>query len=156
MLMRGRVREGRVRRWGAGACVVLAYGVDCERVSKQRAHRQVRQENLWAFKGWADVSMRQQRTGAVVSALNLVAAWHGLRDELNQAGRVELGGVMLRLVEVVPDCLLMELEHGQAEAVKWLLNLGEVQGRERWALGGEVLDVNVFRRWLIGCGLDAV
>ena len=121
-----------------------------------QACEQATQNNPWAFKGWADVSMRQQRTSAVVSALNLVVAWHGLRDELNQAGRVELGGVMRRLVEVVPDCLLMALEHGQAEAVKWLLELGEVQGRERWALGGEVLDVNVFRRWLVGCGLDSV
>lgn len=156
MLIRGRVREGRVRPWGAGACVVSAYGVACERVTKQRAHRQVRQENLWAFKGWADLAMRQQRVGAVVSALNLAVAWFEARDELTDYGKAELGGVMRRLVEVVPECSLIEIDLTQSKAVRWLLELGEVQGCEQWALGGEVLDVNLFRRWLVGCGLDAV
>lgn len=145
-----------MRRWGAGACVVLAYGVACERVTKQRECTKPVEQNPWAFKGWADLAMRQQRVRAVVSALSLVVAWFEARDELTDCGRAELGGVMRRLVEVVPECSLIEINLTQSKAVRWLLELGEVQGGERWALGGEVVDVNVFRRWLVGCGLDAV
>lgn len=112
--------------------------------------------NLWAFKGWVDVSMRQHRTDAGLSALNLAAAWHGMGDELGNVGRVELEGVMLRLVETVPHALLMELNAVQAEAGLWLLELGRVEGCTWWSLGGDRLDVEVVGLWLEGCGVDAV
>lgn len=113
--------------------------------------------NPWAFAGWVDVSIRQQRAPAMVSALCLVAAWYDMRDELGSVGRVELEGVMARLVQVAPECLLMELEPGQAQAALWLLRLGLVPGGGWcWTLGGDRLDVEVLGLWLEGCGLSLV